>query len=72
MSTKKGSLWPLAALALVFLAFAAMYSAFIAGGYILVPLNRLAPAALSTVITAAMVVLTVVGIRRNRAAAGGA
>ena len=57
---------PLITLAIVFLAFAAMYGTFILLGYILVPVNRLGPAILSTIITAAMVFLTALGIKRAR------
>ena len=58
--------WPLITLAIVFLAFATMYGIFILLGYILVPMNRLGPAILSTIITAAMVFLTAFGIKRAR------
>ncbi|MCL1846671.1 MAG: hypothetical protein FWF91_01730 [Coriobacteriia bacterium] len=68
MKTEKAPRWPLITLTIVFLAFAALYLTFIATGYVLVPFNRLAPAVLSTVITATMVLLSVMGVKKGRSA----
>jgi len=53
------------ALAILFLAFGLLYFVFIVLGYTLVPINRLAPAVMSTVITGVMVLLTVYGVRKK-------
>lgn len=66
MKTKKTSNWSLITLAIVFIAFAEMYSTINVMGYILVPMNRSSPAILSTVITTAMVFLALITVRNRR------
>ena len=63
MEVTKPVRWPVVTLAIVFLAFGVAYLILKFNGYVLLPINREAPAALSTVITAVMVLLTIKGVK---------
>ena len=63
--TKKASISPLTVLAIVFLGFGIPYIILKMSGYTLVPVNRFAPALLSSLITAAVVFLTFKGVKHR-------
>ena len=65
METEKPVRWPLITLAIVFLAFGIAYFILKFSGYLLLPINRESPAALSTIITAFMVFLTIKAVRNR-------
>ena len=70
MKSKKKQRSPQTLLTIVLVVIGALYYVVLAFGYTLVPVNRGAPAVLSTIITAAVVLLTFKAIKQGAAASG--